>query len=137
MKGGSAYGITVIAAGCLYVLAPVFFPVCEASGGKAMKCFWTARAEIGVGAMVVAGGLLYLFSADFQRRLGLVMMIGLSALLGAAIPTALIGVCANEAMLCRAGTLPAWLIVSGLLLLISILKARGLAARLRPEGDNE
>jgi len=121
MKAGKFFGLASIAAGLLYFLVPVVFPVCGPAGDKVMRCFWSARAEMGVGAAVIAGGVFYLCSPDVQRRLGLSLMIGVLAVLGAALPLFLIGVCGNEAMRCRAGTLPAWMLVSGFLLLASLI----------------
>ncbi|MDR1045900.1 MAG: DUF4418 family protein [Candidatus Adiutrix sp.] len=133
MKHLTFFGSAVLGAGLLYFLVPLIFPICQAAHGPAMKCFWTARAEMGVGAAVMSGGLLYSLSADLQRRLGLSLMIGVLAILGGAFPTFLIGVCANEAMLCRAGAQPAWLLTSAFLLISALLNARRLAVVSKPD----
>lgn len=96
-----------------------------------MRCFWSARAEMGVGAATIAGGIFYLASENAQRRIGLCLMIGVLACLGAAIPLFLIGVCDHHGAPCRTGTLPAWVIASGLLL----ISAWGRAWRLTRQND--
>jgi hypothetical protein len=59
--------------------------------------------------------LLLLFADSPKRRSGISLMLAGSAVLGALLPCALIGVCQQESMLCRAGTLPALLLLSGFL----------------------
>jgi hypothetical protein len=124
MKTGKLFGSWVIAAGLLYFLIPLVFPICEVVDGKIMRCFWSARAEMGVGAAVILGGIFYLGTENAQRRVGLCLMIGVLACLGAAIPLFLIGVCDHHGAPCRTGTLPAWVIASGFLLVSAWGKAR-------------
>ncbi|MDR0379005.1 MAG: DUF4418 family protein, partial [Candidatus Accumulibacter sp.] len=93
MKTGKLFGGWIIVAGLLYFLIPLVFPICESDGDKIMRCFWSARAEMGVGAATIVGGLFYFCSENAQRRVGLCLMIGVLACLGAAIPLFLIGVC--------------------------------------------
>jgi hypothetical protein len=131
MKTGKLFGSWVIAAGLLYFLIPLVFPICEPVGKMVMRCFWSARAEMGVGAATIAGGIFYLASENAQRRIGLCLMIGVLACLGAAIPLFLIGVCDHHGAPCRTGTLPAWVIASGLLL----ISAWGRAWRLTRQND--
>lgn len=116
MKTGKLFGFWVIAAGLLYFLIPLVFPICESTGKMVMRCFWSARAEMGVGAAVIFGGVFHLCTENAQRRIGLSLMIGVLACLGAAIPLFLIGVCDHHGAPCRTGTLPAWVIASGFLL---------------------
>jgi hypothetical protein len=113
----------------LYFLIPLVFPICESDGKMIMRCFWSARAEMGVGAATIAGGIFYLCSQNAQRRIGLCLMIGILACLGAAIPLFLIGVCDHHDAPCRIGTMPAWVITSGLLLVSAWVNARLLSKR--------
>ena len=129
MKTGKWFGFWVIAAGLSYFLIPLVFPICESTGTMLMRCFWSARAEMGVGAATIAGGLFYLASENAQRRIGLCLMVGVLACLGAAIPLFLIGVCDHHGAPCRTGTLPAWVIASGFLLISAWGKAWWLARR--------
>jgi hypothetical protein len=100
----------------------------KASAPAHMLCFWTARAEFGLGLLVIFGGLLLALSKTTERRLGVTLMLAGTAVFGAAIPYALIGVCLAESASCRAGTLPALLILSALLLLFSLINCRYLSA---------
>jgi uncharacterized membrane protein YczE len=75
--------IILIVLGILLVVSPwTIAPVCEVNGmyaqlasGKTlpMPCGWTARAEIGVGALAIFAGLLLAFSqsAETKRMIGL------------------------------------------------------------------
>ena len=83
--------IVLIVVGILLVIGPwTFAPVCEVNGmyaqltsGKTlpMPCGWTARAEIGVGALTILAGLLLTFSQspETKRIVGL-FGIGLGVL---------------------------------------------------------
>ncbi len=85
-----------------------------------MKCHWTAIAEIGAGAMLGLTGLLMLRSKqkETDRSLG-VMGIGAGAL-AIALPTVLIGVCGNPAMMCNMVMRPT-LILAGTLAIVASL----------------
>ncbi|WP_294826943.1 DUF4418 family protein [Gilliamella sp. G0441] len=91
--------------------------------GKIMKCFWTARAELGIGALIIVIGTLMLLSRTIFVRLGLSMALACISLLAIAIPTILIGVCSNEMMRCNMGAKPALVLLSGILFVVSILNS--------------
>jgi hypothetical protein len=141
-----------VAAGVLLILIPQFImPVCELPGGAViapeegahsasrrgdtaapawgqhsiphMACFYTARAEAGLGVAVILAGLLLLVLKSDERRLGVSLSLALLAALAGAIPWFLIGVCPSDMMLCRSGTLPALLLVSAALLTYSLLNS--------------
>lgn len=75
--------IILIVIGILLIVGPwTFAPVCEVNGmyaqlasGKTipMPCGWTARAEIGIGALTALAGLMLVFSksAETKRIIGL------------------------------------------------------------------
>lgn len=88
---------------------------------KYMKCHWTGQAEMGIGAVIMALGLLMLLSRSACVRLGLSLSVICVAMLAAAIPTVLIGVCPGEMMPCHMGTLPSLLLLSGLLVVIALI----------------
>jgi hypothetical protein len=86
--------IVLIVIGILIIVGPwTFAPVCEVSGSYAklasgmtipMPCGWTARAEIGIGALTVLAGLLLTFakSAETKRMVGIFGVgLGLFAIL--------------------------------------------------------
>lgn len=112
--------------GILLALAPLaLFPVCEHEGlrmrlasGKEvpMKCFWTARAELGLAILLVANGiLLTLFSktGDGRTAAGMAAAIGVVVIL---VPSVLIGTCMNPQMPCNVGTKPALLFLGVLVI---------------------
>ena len=75
--------IILIVLGILLVVSPwTIAPVCEVNGmfaqlanGKTlpMPCGWTARAEVGMGVLIILAGLLLTFSqsAETKRMIGL------------------------------------------------------------------
>ncbi|MDR2604271.1 MAG: DUF4418 family protein [Desulfovibrio sp.] len=83
-------------------------------------CFWTAKAEAGLGGLVIFASLLLFFAGSPEQRSGITLMLAGVAVLGALIPSELIGVCRQESMPCRAGTLPALLLLSGFFFLFAL-----------------
>ncbi len=79
-----------------------------------MKCHWTAQAMIALGTLLAGVGVLLAFSKrrESQRHLGL--LAGLSGVVVVLVPTVIIGVCANNAMLCNSLMQPI-LILSGVI----------------------
>jgi len=90
--------IILVILGILLLVGPwTFAPVCEINGmfaklanGKdlVMPCGWTARAEIGVGALTILAGLLLAFfkSAETKRVIGFFGIgLGVLAFLGVVI----------------------------------------------------
>jgi hypothetical protein len=144
-----------LAAGLLYIAVPhVLLPVCEYaalapaghmpgalmplpehSAATHMVCYWTARAEAGLGGLLIFGALLLLLSSSRERRSGILLTLAGGALLGAAIPSLLIGVCRQESMPCRAGTLPALLLLSGFFFLLALLGGLYAGRRRKADGD--
>jgi hypothetical protein len=120
-------GALLVLLGIVIILTPwIIFPVCEmegsfvvtTSGAKLpMTCGWTARAETGVGALiVVAGGLLIARSTPETRQAVGVFSIAMGALV-ILFPTFLIGMCKVATHPCRLTTLP-MLEVLGVLVVI-------------------
>jgi len=71
-----------------------------------MPCGWTARADSGVGALIViAGGLLIARNTPETRQAVGVFSIALGALV-ILFPTVLIGMCKIASHPCRTMTLP-------------------------------
>jgi hypothetical protein len=122
--------ITMKLAGSLLVIFALFvgivpqFYSCQAQGREPlklesgrtvpMKCYWTSQAELAVAApLAVVGASLFLSKRrESQRVLSLIgLVLGLFAVL---LPTALIGVCMSDEMLCNVLMKPT-LIAAGLL----------------------
>jgi hypothetical protein len=114
MKNRLLSGISVAVLGLLIALVPVYiFPTCSklietAAGGTVpMKCFWTGRAEIGIGLLVLCGGVLLIVLKSPLARIGISLMTALTGILSFLIPNLLIGGCSMPTMVCRTTTFPA------------------------------
>jgi uncharacterized membrane protein YczE len=80
----SMQALVLIILGILILIGPwTFAPICEVNGmyaqlasGKTlpMPCGWTARAELGIGALTILAGILLNFSqsAETKRVIGLI-----------------------------------------------------------------
>ncbi len=126
MKNKFIFGFLSIAIGLLIALGPLtIFPVCgvHEHSEEVMKCFWTARAELGVGFSISILGLLSIISGNPKFRLGLTAAILLNGILALLFPSVLIGVCGSTHMNCRALTLPALFILSSLIVTASVIQA--------------
>jgi hypothetical protein len=113
-KNRAIAGIGGVILGGLIALGPQYvFKICEQTGhhGGVTRCFWTGRAEIGVGALVAAIGAVYLLTRDARIRAGLSLAASLSGVLSLAVADVLIGVCEDANMSCRLAALPALNIV--------------------------
>ena len=124
---GKGLGVAAIVIGFLVAIVPHYvFPVCQYSGmlvetsaGKylPMKCYWTATAEVGLGAMIVLVGVLLVVSKQAETRRALGAILSALGIVVALVPTYLIGVCAMPDHPCRAATQPA-LILLGVVAII-------------------
>ena len=111
-------GIVVIALGLLISLGPQFlFKVCPVMDDMHMKCYWSAQAEIGIGAVIAALGIGLIIFASAKIRLGLTIGILLSGVLALLIPHVLIGGCTMHTMPCNKITFPALTVIIILLLI--------------------
>jgi hypothetical protein len=116
--------------GLLLAIGPyTLFPVCEAMGDMVMKCFWTRRAELGIGLVIVVLGVLTLVFKSSQIRLGLGIGVFLNGVLALLIPATLIGVCEHAHASCRVLALPALSVLSSILILISVINGITLSKR--------
>lgn len=136
MKNRILISIILIILGLLIALGPIIlFPVCgihaeetehemakeiqEGAMQQAkMKCFWTARAELGIGILIAILGVLHFILKSEQLRIGLSIGAILNGVLALLIPNTLIGVCRKAGMMCRIGTLPALTIFSSLVIIV-------------------
>ena len=140
MQNRVVSSLVYIIIGILFILFPMYIlPVCPSESvnlptamqgqvehmhtgvGKIMKCFWTGRAEVGVGSLIIAIGILMLFCQKIFLRMGLSMAIACISLFALAIPTVLIGVCDNQMMRCNMGAKPALVLLSLLLFIVALV----------------
>ncbi len=116
MKNRIIIAAAFILLGLLVILAPtVLFPVCESD--MKMACFFTKKAEIGVGLVIAALGVIYFFLKNKDIRLGISIAQFLNAGLVLAFPAKLTGLCKMSDMACRVKTYPALIVLSVLLAL--------------------
>jgi hypothetical protein len=100
--------IVLIVSGLVTIFVPSFY-TCQAygkaiqlPGGKSipMRCLWTARAEIGMGVLLLIVGIFLFVSRTLESKRFLsvlVLILGIFILL---LPTTLIGICLNPDMPC-------------------------------------
>ena len=116
MKNRILFAAAFILLGLLVILAPtVLFPVCESE--MKMACFFTKKTEIGVGLVIAALGVIYVFLKNKDIRLGISIAQFLNAGLVLAFPAKLTGLCKMSDMACRVKTYPALIVLSVLLAL--------------------
>lgn len=127
--------IIKVAAVLIVILALVIaivpqFTDCQSQGralqlstGKtvAMKCHWSATAELALAIPVAVVGLLLGFSRRKEsiRNLSILgIVLGAVAIL---VPTVLIGVCASPDMICNSVMRPVLILMGTLLVAISVV----------------
>ena len=120
-------GIVAVVLGIIVAAGPHYiFPVCQYYGmllGTAagtqvpMKCYWTAMAEVGLGALIVVTGIVLIVSKHAETRRALGFVLAALGVVVALVPTYLIGVCGMAEHPCRMATQPA-LILLGLVTII-------------------
>ena len=120
MKKAIIIGIVAIILGMLISFGPQFlFKVCSpmtmstdlladdgacGCSGDTINfpvCHWTARAEIGIGFLIVALGICLMFFSDLKTQQGLTIGIFLTSIIALSIPHVLIGGCSVMTMACR------------------------------------
>lgn len=95
-----------IVVGLLLAAGPQFlFQPCPTTE-KFMKCFWSCKALIVVGAVIALIGLLQLLAKESKSR-KVLSIVGLALCISAIlIPTVIIGGCVKPEMACKMLTFP-------------------------------
>jgi len=119
--------ILTVVLGILIIVTPNWIlPVCEGllelANGKQvpMRCFWTARAEMIIGGVILATGIIAAFTRSDEARRRLNHQVALLGLATALTPLFIIPTCTNPDMSCNVGTKPALLLLGGVTLIVGL-----------------
>jgi hypothetical protein len=123
-KNRIVIGTIIFAAGALIAVGPQsLFAICDQTHhmheGHSI-CYWTARAEIGVGAVVALLGVGQAVFRDGRVRAGLNIGAAFGAMLAFALANTLIGMDESPMMDCRVKTLPALNVISVLTFAVAL-----------------
>lgn len=111
--------IVVMVLGLITIFIPPFY-TCDSHGnaihlpgGKSipMKCLWTARAEIGLGILLLVVGIFLFISSKLESRRFLSILTLILGILIILLPIAFIGVCINPEMPCVVVMKPTLLLI--------------------------
>jgi hypothetical protein len=127
VKNRIAGGAAAIFAGALIAAGPwSLFKICSqahhAHEGHSV-CFYTARAEIGVGVIIALLGIAYILVKDRRLRAGLSFAVAGNAVLSLAVVNVLIGMDPDPMMACRTAAQPALNVIATLLLAAALINA--------------
>ena len=121
MKTGIITGSVAIVLGMLIAFGPqVLFKVC-AHGTSYPLCYWSARAEIGMGLLIAALGICLLVFSDLKTQQGLTIGIFFAGIIALSIPHVLIGGCGASAMACSKVAFPVLSIICIITLIGSVI----------------
>ena len=123
MKKKIISGALIFVFGLLIAIGPfTIFHVCKPDQSEMyMKCYWTARAELGIGIVISILGLLSAISASAKTRIGLNSSIVLNSIVAFLISNFLIGVCDGKHMHCHAVALPSLSILSAVVFALAVI----------------
>jgi hypothetical protein len=121
MKNKLLVSITLLIVGVFIAVGPqTIFKVCDGSKMQ-MKCYWSSRAEIGIGLILVVLGVLYLLLEQWQAKIAICILGITTGIIAILIPTILIGGCADKMMVCQSLSFPAIYLIS----VVTIIAALG------------
>ena len=119
-KKGLIWAVAYLVLGLLIAIGPqTIFKVCKSGGDMVMPCFYTARAEIVVGAVIAVLGIALYFLRSGLAKVITGILILISSIAAFLIPTVIIGVCDSPHMHCNAVTRPALIVLSSLTFIIA------------------
>lgn len=123
MKKGYISGILFIIIGLLIAIGPfTIFRVCDPhESDMIMKCYRTARAELGLGIVIAVLGAVFGIQKTSRAQTAVSISIILNGLLAYLIPNVLIGVCDGIHMHCHAVARPSLSILSAAAVIIAVL----------------
>jgi hypothetical protein len=86
-----------------------------------MRCYWTARAAIGVALPLAAAGVLLFFSRRKETCRALAILVCVLGVVTVLLPTVLIGTCQPSSTVCNTTMRPILLATGGLTILIGLI----------------
>lgn len=125
MKNRYILGLVFLIAGLLTAIGPfTIFHVCNPhEGDMIMKCYWTARAELGLGILISLLAVISAFNKKETVRAAYSVSTALAGVLVYLIPNILIGVCDGVHMHCHAVAKPALSVIGILTAAIAAVNA--------------
>jgi FtsH-binding integral membrane protein len=121
MKKNILIGDAITICGLLISLGPQFlFKACGVHGDSPPLCFYSVRAELGVGLIIAALGVCLLIFSDIKIQQGLnigLFFIGIIALF---ITIWLIGGCSSETMRCHKVAFPPLIVISAVVTAVAV-----------------
>ena len=123
MQKKTITGVIIAILGLFIAIGPfTLFHVCRPDDPEMyMRCYWTARTELGLGIEILILGLLTAILKSGRTKIGLSIAAALNGVLVFLIPNFLIGVCEGKHMHCHAVCLPALSILSAVLIIIAVI----------------
>jgi peptidoglycan/LPS O-acetylase OafA/YrhL len=86
-----------------------------------MRCYWSARAELGGALPLAAAGVLLFLSRRKETRRALAILVSVLGVVTMLVPTVLIGVCEQSSAVCNTTMRPAMLAAGGLTVVLGLI----------------
>ena len=86
-----------------------------------MRCYWSARAAIGIALPLFAAGVLCFFSRCKETRRALAVLVSVLGIVTILVPTVLIGVCSTSSAECNTTMRPIMMAAGGLTVAIGLI----------------
>jgi hypothetical protein len=86
-----------------------------------MRCYWSARAAIGVALPLFATGVLCFFSRRKETRRALAVLASVLGAVTILVPTVLIGVCSTSSAECNTTMRPIMVAAGGLTVVMGLI----------------
>ena len=113
--------INLVAATLLIVGPKTIFKACEV-GDKPMKCYWSIRSVAVVAILLVVIAISNLFVNTVKEKLILNIFTVATASVILLIPRVVVGGCGMSTMPCQSKTFPAFYLISGIVIAISLVE---------------
>jgi len=118
MSGGATKAATT--GGAMNAPASVSAMASATATAQPMRCYWSARAEIGVAVPLALAGALLALSRRRETRRVLALLGATLGVVAMLVPTVLIGVCPTATAVCRTTMRPMLLAAGGLVVALCV-----------------